>query len=562
MIFSGVNIERKVPCTMRDGTILYADIYRPAKEGEYPVLLMRQPYGRALASTVTYAHPVWFARHGYMVIIQDVRGRGESEGTFTPFVQEVEDGYDTVEWAAALPNSNGKIGMYGFSYQGITQWTAAAARPPHLKAIAPGMAAADLYNGVFYPHGRFGIGSFLPWAFQLARDTARREGDGEAEAYCTQVMKNPDLHLWDLPLNKEHPILSKYFPTYYEWCDHTTYDQYWKERDWLQQITQHQIPAFHIGGWFDNYLNGTLQTFEALQASKKQSTCFHRLIIGPWVHIPWGRMTGGTDYGPYADGDIQLEHLKWFNYWLKGEEEGYEQEPAVKYYELESESWRCSDALPLLEMKENSVKSRWYLTGGPKPANGASGGGRLVEKPQENNDNQETDVYVYDARLPMVCQSYLPMDRSSQQDRYEILNYTSEPLEQSLRIAGSPKVKLYCQVLDGPTDVVATLSMVKEDGSAKFLSLGREELVCDTSEEEVDWACLEFSLRPFAVELKAGAALRLEITSSAFPLFVRHPNGCASENIISAKPEDLKMATIAVAHSKRFPSLIDLPIVE
>src|SRR5690606_18159880 len=128
--------------------------------------------------------------------------------------------YDAVEWAAGLPGSNGKVGMYGFSYQGSTQWAAVAAGPPSLKAIAPGMCAADLYHGMFYPHGRFALGSFLPWAYQLARDTARRRGDRAAEAYCTRMMRNPDEALHRLPLSERDGVLAEYFSEYYEWCTH------------------------------------------------------------------------------------------------------------------------------------------------------------------------------------------------------------------------------------------------------------------------------------------------------------------------------------------------------
>jgi len=178
--FAGVTVERNIPCTMRDGTVLYADIYRPNTTEQFPVLLMRQPYGRAIASTVSHAHPVWYARQGFIVVIQDVRGKWDSEGEYVPFIHDAEDGYDTVEWAAALPGSNGKVGMYGFSYQGSTQWAAASAAPPSLKAIAPAKCGADLSHGMFYPHGRSLLREHLPWAYQLARDHARRLGAAAA----------------------------------------------------------------------------------------------------------------------------------------------------------------------------------------------------------------------------------------------------------------------------------------------------------------------------------------------------------------------------------------------
>ncbi|RXZ82667.1 CocE/NonD family hydrolase [Paenibacillaceae bacterium] len=608
MNFGGVAVERKAGCLMRDGVTLYADIYRPAGSGQYPVLLMRQPYGRMLASTVTYAHPIWFVHHGYVVIIQDVRGRGDSEGAFEPFVNDVNDGYDTVEWAAALPYANGKVGMYGFSYQGTTQWAAAAARPPHLMAIAPAMCAADLYHGMFYPHGRFAIGSFLPWAFQLARDEALRAGDGQSAHQCSLLMKNPDQQLWELPLLKKHPLLERYFPSYYEWCEHTSYDAYWEKRDLLPAIAGNPIPALHIGGWFDNYLDGTLQTFEMLQQqvteyeSRASGSPFHRLIIGPWVHIPWGRKAGGVDYGPGADGNLQMEHLRWFDYWLKNKRDEAAAEPLVKYYELESRQWLTADRLPpsrrrtagmaakALDLSKLQLaatlspssdgdegrKLRWYLASDGRPANGAAGGGKLEQQRASGLrlDAYGTSAFVYDARLPMPCGSYLPQDRSSLQDRFEILSYTSDPLDDALSVMGAPMLSVWCQALEGPTDLVAVLSLVKATGEARFLSIGRAEVPAaappsvahlaaeqraDAQPGAVDgWVLLNIPLRMFAARWSPGDAIRLELTGSAFPMFVRHPNGVESAKLPELGTEALQMAAVAVAHSAGFPSYLEL----
>lgn len=247
MKFGNVVIRRKVPCTMRDGITLYSDIYLPDETGEYPVLLMRQPYGRSIASTVTHAHPVWYASKGYIVVIQDVRGRGESEGEFNPFVQEAEDGFDTIEWAASLSGSTGNVGMYGFSYQGLTQWAAASLHPPALKAIAPSMCPADMYHGLFYPHGSFALGNHLPWAFQLARDTAQRAGDFETAEQCSRLMRSPDEMLWKMPLNERHPILEQYFPSFYDWIDHQAYDEYWEQMNWINDIVKEPVRRFILG---------------------------------------------------------------------------------------------------------------------------------------------------------------------------------------------------------------------------------------------------------------------------------------------------------------------------
>lgn len=561
MRFGDVMIERRVPCVMRDGITLYSDIYMTNNTGTYPVLLMRQPYGRAIASTVSHAHPVWYAQNGYIVVIQDVRGRGDSEGEFTPFVQETADGYDTVEWAAALPGSNGKVGMYGFSYQGITQWAAAAEEPPALKAIAPSMCPSDLYHGTFYPHGSFALGDKLPWAFQLARDTAKRAGDNKAMEYCSQVMRHPEDLLYHMPVAESHPILDQYFPTYYDWVGHTEYDEYWQERNWLPKLKARKpIPALHIGGWYDSYLLGTLQSFEAFQDAPRTTDSFQRLIIGPWAHIPWGRMAGGVDHGADADGGIHKEQLRWFDYWLKGTpDETLLKEAPVRYFEQESRQWRTADRLPAAG---KAAAQRFYLSGADIPSNGTLSGGKLKVSEADIEAAAAPDVFVYDARLPMKSEGYLPAERTMLQDRYEILVYTSDALAASLFVFGSPHVTVQCQTLAGPTDLVATLSAVSPEGKARFLSIGVTEICSEDAQDGNDWTEASIAMRPIAAEIPAGSAIRLELTGSAFPLFARHPNGVRAADKHKTAEDGLLIASVAVKSAEGAASYIELPIKE
>jgi putative CocE/NonD family hydrolase len=563
MEFGNVTIQRKVPCVLRDGVTLYADIYRPADGKDYPVLLMRQPYGRKIASTVSHAHPVWYASHGYMVVIQDVRGRGDSEGEFTPFAHEAEDGYDAVEWAAGLPGSSGRVGMYGFSYQGAVQWAAASLHPPHLTAIAPSMTAADLYHGWMYPYGSFDAQSCLPWAYQLARDSARRAGDAEAEALCTRVMQEPGAVLGRLPLSEGHPLLEKYLPAYFDWAGHPEYDEYWTRFNWLEAFLERPIPAFHIGGWYDFLLQGTLQSYAALQRSGERTPeLFHRLEIGPWMHIPWGRKAGGIDHGPEADGNMHLKQVEWFDYWLKDKRDnGLFEEPPVRYFETGSKRWVEARSFP--DIARPNRTRRWYISGSELPANGSLGGGRLTEQLERIDDSSAPDVYVYDARLPMPLASVLPADRSAQQDRYEILVYSGEPLEQNLHLLGSPKVNVVCQVMDGPTDLVAVLTLLLPSGEARFLSVGRTEIGgMDETEGVSRWQEAEMVMRPVAVLCPKGSALRLELTGSAYPLLMRHPNGMPLKDAVKAGPDHLAIAVVAVKSGRGCASWIELPIAE
>lgn len=570
MEFGNVTIERKIPCVLRDGVTLFADIYRPAGQGEYPVLLMRQPYGRKIASTVSHAHPVWYASQGYMVVIQDVRGRGDSEGEFIPFLYEAEDGYDTVEWAAALPGSNGQVGMYGFSYQGVTQWAAASLAPPHLTAIAPSMTAADLYHGWMYPYGSFDVQSCLPWAYQLARDSARRAGDVKSEALCSQVMLDPGSVLRQLPLSEAHPILEKYMPAYFDWLNHPEYDEYWAQFNWLEAFRKQPVPALHIGGWYDFLLNGTWQSYTALQDGGRSPELFHRLEIGPWTHIPWGRYAGGADHGPEADGGMHLLHVQWFDYWLKGEREnGMFEKAPVRYFEAGSSRWKEIDAFPAGGRLGESL--RWYVTGSALPANGSLGGGRLTSHKESVDSSAAPDVFVYDARLPMPLSNALPADRRLQQDRYEILVYTGETLTEKMNLFGTPKLSVTCQVMDGPTDLAAVLTLLQPDGQAIFLSVGRAEIGLEISGEAGrksgvngvgPWQTIEISMRPVAVEIPEGSTLRLELTGSAYPMLLRHPNGVAIREVGHVGAELLGIAVVAVKSGIDAFSWLELPVVD
>lgn len=556
--FAGVTLIRNVACRLRDGVILYADVYRPSDGADaYPVLLMRQPYGKAIASTVTYAHPSWYAQQGFIVVIQDVRGRGTSEGTFNPFVQEVADGYDAVEWAARLPGSNGKVGMYGFSYQGTAQWAAATARPPHLRAIAPAMCAANLYDGWFYPHGRFAVGGQFPWAAQLARDEARRRGSAADEERLTGIMQNPGPWLQHLPLSAQ-PDIADFAPFYRDWADHITDDDYWSQRNWLPALQAQCVPALHVGGWFDPFLTGTLQSFSALEAPGSASRGLHRLVLGPWLHIPWGSRVGDVDYGSEAAGKLDRETVNWFKRWLA--DAASDDLPSVRYFELGSKTWQTLTAWPTASPTEPRVLT-WRLAGTDESANGLSGGGRLVDRPAPETGGG-IDVLVCDARLAMPCDSYVPANRRQIQERREILVYTSQPLSSSLPILGQPKVTLFGQTLDGPTDVVTILSGVAADGTARFLSIGRAQSTdgATASIGSDDWHVWEILMRPVGVELQAGECLRLEVTGSAFPLFARHPNQRADADIAAATAADLQIATIAVGRGGSWDSRILLPI--
>ncbi|MCA1994521.1 MAG: CocE/NonD family hydrolase, partial [Coleofasciculus sp. S288] len=313
-----LKVRQKETASMltRDGVRLDADIYRPDGEGEFPVLLMRQPYGRAIASTVVYAHPSWYAAQGYIVVIQDVRGRGTSEGEFQLFTHEIPDGIEAVNWASQLPGSTGDVGMYGFSYQGMTQLYAASGRPPALKAICPAMIGYDLYTDWAYEGGAFCLQANLGWAVQLAAETARLRGDVRAYQVLYAASRNLPLYNPSPPFTES---LRKYAPNafYQEWLEHPEPGEYWENLS--PNLEGVDLPMLHIGGWFDTFLRGTIHLYRDMAS---RSAHPQKLIVGPWAHLPWGRKVGAVDYGSAAASPIDGIQVDWFNQLLKGQDTG------------------------------------------------------------------------------------------------------------------------------------------------------------------------------------------------------------------------------------------------
>jgi len=342
---NGVRLERGVRCGMSDGVELVSDHYYPPSVGRNPTLLMRQPYGRDIASTVVFAHPVWFARHGYNVVIQDVRGRGDSGGEFYPFRYEQRDGEETIAWLRARAEGNGRIGMYGFSYQGMTQLLAAAAQPEGLICIAPGMTACDLYHGWFYHHGALRLASSLGWGLQMMKADARRKQLRDASDRLEQAWSDLAAQTAVLPFREHRALHAEGVPQYVlDWFDHHEPGDYWTAFDVGQSLERITVPALHISGWYDTYLKGSIDGFVSL--SKSAGTEFARehqyLIAGPWQHIPWGDRIGASDFATEALLNTDAILLRWFNHWLKNSGE-FNNEPHIRHFVLGENRWRQAE---------------------------------------------------------------------------------------------------------------------------------------------------------------------------------------------------------------------------
>jgi putative CocE/NonD family hydrolase len=558
---NGVRLERGVRCRMSDGVELVSDHYYPSSPGPHPSLLMRQPYGRDIASTVVYAHPVWFARQGYNVVVQDVRGRGDSGGEFYPFRHEGRDGAETIAWLHTRPEGNGRVGMYGFSYQGMTQLLAAATQPEGLICIAPGMTACDLYHGWFYHQGALRLASSLGWGLQMMKVDARRKHLREASDQLEQAWANLPQQYAFLPF-REHPALQGLdLPEYVlDWFDHDQPGEYWASLDVSQSLEQICVPALHVSGWNDAYLQGSIDGFLALSKSAGTASARERqyLIAGPWQHIPWGDRIGTTDFGPEALLDTDAILLRWFNHWLKDSGE-FNNEPRIRHFVLGENRWRQAETFP---QETNHVL---YLHSAGK-ANSRKGEGTLsTTRPASD---EPCDIFVYDPEVPVLAPGGAAalsgqFDQAVLELGNNLLVYTTAPLAHSLWIFGVPRVVLHCTTSAARTDFTAKLVRVRPDGAAEFICIGiaRSSWLFRETEYRPDevhgW---EFFLEPTSCRFAAGERVRLEVASSAFPLYDCNPGTAVPS--CRATSWDWQRSTQIIYHDSNLSSALYLPTCE
>ncbi len=556
----GVRLERGVRCTLSDGVALVSDHYHAPGDGPHPTLLMRQPYGRDIASTVVYAHPAWFASHGYNVVIQDVRGRGDSEGRFYPFRHEQADGAETIRWLRTRPESDGKVGMYGFSYQGMTQLLAAAAAPEGLVCIAPAMTAHDLYHGWFYHHGALRLASTLGWGIQMLREDARRlalqEASHALEAAWINVRNQP-LYA---PYRQNPALLHEGMPAYLlNWLDHEVPSDYWPELDVSQSLLQIKVPALHISGWFDTYLQGSIDGFLAMTegAGSKLARDNQYLLAGPWVHIPWGDLVGAQNFGAAALYDTDAHLLRWLNHWLKDTGE-FADEPKIRHFALGTNEWHVADrwnTLPTMDLFLRSAER----------ANSRKGTGRLAQ--EEPVDEEPRDVFVYDPEVPVhgpggPASLSGPMNQAALELGNNLLVYTSAPLEAALHVFGHAEVEIYCSTSAASADLTAKLVRVTVEGRAEFVAIGiaRSSYLFAGSSYAADTVhCWRFALEPTSCAFLAGESVRLEIAGSAFPLYDRNPSVAGIKPGL-ADAWNWKRSTHRVLHEPEYASRLRLPI--
>jgi putative CocE/NonD family hydrolase len=535
--------KESVSILTRDCVRLDADVYRPDAAGKFPVLLMRQPYGREIASTVVYAHPSWYAAHGFIVVIQDVRGRGTSEGEFQLFAHEVNDGFDTVEWAAHLPGSNGRVGMYGFSYQGMTQLFAAQAKPKALKAIAPAMVGYHPGEDWAYENGALLLQAGVGWALQLAAETARLKGDQVAFQALYQASRQ-------LPVYDANPacpeVLERYAPDsfFHAWQQHPPTAPYWQTI--TPQLEAVDLPMLHVGGWFDPYLRGDVRLYQEMAARSQFS---QPLWIGPWGHLPWSQHVGARDFGAAANSPIDRLQVQWFAHWLHDEPTQWLKQPPINFFEMGRNGWRAFEHWP------EGDRQRWHFTSSGLAAMHC-GDGKLLQ-PEASADHASSitpatpsiDTWVHDPWRPVPSlggHAALPagsFNRAAIDGRSDVLTYTSDPFSEALSIAGHVAVSLHCQCDRPSFDLSITLSEVRPNGTVYNLTQGYGRFTCTPNA----WQTHRVELQPTCFRCPPGQALRVSISAASFPAYTVNP-GVASPNS-DQRLIDAQIMTLSVNYS-------------
>ena len=554
-----VMLESHVPIVMRDGVTLYADVYRPVGPGPFPVIVGRTPYSIERYSTPVYQYPnsyeapLFFARRGYVFVYQDIRGREESEGHWEPFRNDIADGYDSIEWAARQPWSNGKVAMYGVSYEGTVQWRAAMSVPPHLVTIVPSVASTSLYNDWITSNGAWRLGFNLEWGVLRMPTRTVQNSDMYLQPDAPPSLRLADIER-HLPLVDIQARTGRKAEFFQDWLAHPDFDDYWKAIDAEQVFDRIPIPVLNFGGWFDIFRQGTLHGYEGLRHRGKTEVARHgtQLVMGPYGHWP-SRKVGELDFGPTAFVDQNALALEWFDYWLKGIDNGVGKRPPVRLFVMGANEWREEDDFPPAAARTCRL---YFQSQGH--ANTAQGDGRLVAAPPEEDS---PDSYTYNPAEPTpAAGGGSNVERI--EARSDTLVYTSGPLDGDLETIGALRVVLNAASDAPDTDFVARLIDVYPDGRALAIADGilraryREGTSHPRLLEPGKTYVLAIDLTGTAMLFARGHRLRVHLTSSAFPAFDRnlntaHPFGTSAE---------MRTAHQTIHHSRRYPSYIELPV--
>ena len=566
--------EKNLEMPMRDGTILRADITRPDGEGPFPTLIERTPYNKDGASENAIGSPEFFAKRGYAVVIQDVRGRFASDGDFYPFKDDgagvLRDGYDTVEWLAAQSWCDGNVGMIGGSYSGSTQYRAALSRPPHLKALFVRESSADYQREWVYRDGAFELGFSTHWAHTVTETNLDHLAEGEELERQKKILRTvrEDMEDWlaKLPLYP-CPFLEGLSDWHNVWLDHPEAGPYWSQLNIEGFHDQTETPAYHQGAWFDIFLAGTLKNYLGMKrtARTEEARRGQKLVIGPWIHGSANigkHVVGEFDFGADAAKDFNEMRLPWFDYWLKGIDSGVMDEPPVRIFVMGRNEWRDEEDWPLPDTRYTD----FYLRSGSSGSIESPNDGTLSTDPPPESEKPDTYSYDPDQPVPNLGGNTLGISDGviDQRPVDEIcLTYTSEPLREELEVTGPVKAVLYAASSAPDTDWVVRLTDVHADGYSRPVCDGilraryRDSFAKPELLEPGTVYRFEIDLWATSNVFLEGHRLRVVVTSSSFPRFDRNLNTGGPIH----KEATGQVARNTVVHNSGCPSHIVLPVI-
>ena len=548
---------------MRDGVILRADVLRPAADGKFPVLVYRTPYGKDEAQNeyTTFKHAL---ERGYAVVIQDVRGRFHSDGEFCPYENEGRDGYDTIEWSASQPWSNGAVGTFGLSYPGAVQWLAAVQNPPHLKAMVPAMTFSTPQN-FFYAGGTWDM-SWIEWIWDnIAWDTRAKKnlpGPGTYAAALSAWRQEGPAMLNTLPLLELKP-LQQVAPYYFDWLQHPPEDSWWNWGELRDKYSRTSAAVLNLSGWYDdNYgPEGATTNYAGLVKARTggKDNRTH-LLLGPWVHgvdSTAKTRSGEREFGPTAAIDYDDVVLSWMDYSLKGIDNGVDRQKPVRYFVMGRNQWRESDRWP-----PTAVETPMFLF----PPTGSVRSGQLQTAPPDKKES--FSQFASDPANPVTN----PYDSSGAHDyaklseRADVLTFDSEILQQEIEVTGPIKVRIWVSCDCRDFDLWTRLLDVAADGTALNLMSPGLDVQRASYRDLSRGRQLLFPGKIYELRLEnlitsnvflRGHRLRLQISASFTPNFSRNLQSGKSE----VNSAEMKKAHIRVFHDAAHPSQVRLPLV-
>ena len=548
-----MRLDVKVPT--RDGVNLSADIYLPKAQAPFPTVLVRTPYNNNVHTLIESARRL--ANNGYVCLLQDVRGRWDSEGDYYPFIHDGKDGYDTQQWIGKQQWSNGKIGMSGSSYLGWVQWHSAPYRSEFLTCLAPRVMGCDIYKSLVYPGGALQLNVAMNWGMRTNAHT----------------LQSIEYHNWTeafrgLPVIEMDELAGRNLAFWKDWIKHPTYDDYWAPMNVEDQWSEIAVPAFNMGGWYDLYSQHTFTSFNGFrQHGRTTEARQSKLIVGPWFHsLSTSTRTGDVDFGANSMVDLDELELRWFDYWLKGIDNGVMDEPPMRLFIMGVNQWRDENEWPLAR----TTWQKWYFHSDGDANTLLGDGGLSTELPGHGPQ----DHFVYHPSYPVqtmggnnCCVPHIvpwgAYDQRPVEMRTDVLCYTSTPLERDLEATGPIKVVLYAATDCTDTDWTAKLVDVSPTGYAMNLCDGiiraryRESLTDPKLLEPNKVYQYEIDLGVTGNVFRKGHSIRVEISSSNFPRFDRNLNTGHQLGM----DDEMRPAHQTVYHTREYPSHIELPVI-